>query len=237
MNRLPEKSRDPDDRPIKKRRQRDEHWEEAIAQCPWLAKLEHTKLGRKVQRGAASGPTERGGHASVDEGDAAAEDSDSAASEVSVVDEDTFLDQLAEVDKARALIATEEGAHLEDFKTRVLQQAANVDRIGQRYDAVQGYACNQCSVDVCIRRGQQKTKRLHWKHGPATCGVVTRFWCHRMQYFYNVELTSLEGHRRIFDATDRAAYEEPTEVEALLARGPDADVVKAIREIRHMLMP
>ena len=58
-----------------------------------------------------------------------------------------------------------------------------------------------------------------------------------MRYFHNVELTSLEGHRRIFDATDRAAYREPTEVEALLAKGPDADVVKAIREIRHMFMP
>ena len=55
--------------------------------------------------------------------------------------------------------------------------------------------------------------------------------------FYNVELISLEWHRRIFDAADRAAYGEPTEVEALLAMGVDADVVKAIREIRHMFMP
>ena len=121
--------------------------------------------------------------------------------------------------------------------TKILHSEANVARFGQRHDAVQGYAANVLSVDFCVRRGQHKSKRLHLKHGPVACGVVARLWCVRMQYFFHTELVSLEGHRRAFTAADCDAFEEPTEVAALLARDPAAEVVEVIREIRLLFQP
>ena len=50
-----------------------------------------------------------------------------------------------------------------------------------------------------------------------------------MQYFFNFELESIEGHSRVFTAADGDAFEEPTEVAALLAGAPDAEVVNAIQ--------
>ena len=114
-----------------------------------------------------------------------------------------------------------------------MQSEANVARFGQRHDAVQGYAANVLSVDFCVRRGQHKSKRLHLKHGPVACGVVARLWCVRMQYFFHLELISLEGHRRVFTAADCDAFEEPTEVAPLLAGAPEAEVVSTISEIRR----
>ena len=236
MDRLPEKSRDPADQPAKKARVRDQHWEAAIQQCPWLAKLEVTKEGHFVKGGAAGSSAPLRDEAPV--GDIVDEaDIDEPGPAVEVIDEDTWLEHLADVDKARAVVAAAPGAVLDDFKTRVLQSEANVARFGQRHDAVQGYAANSLSVDFCVRRGVHKSKRLHLRHGPAACGVVARFWCARMQYFFNIELVALEGHRRVFTADDCDAFEEPREVAALLVVDSSAEVATVIREIRQLFVP
>ena len=233
MDQLPEKSFDPADQPAKKQRVRDQHWEAAILQCPWLAKLEEGRLAKRKapESGDPVVNDEPGVEIAADAVIGAAE------AAVDVIDEDTWLEQLAEVDKSRAVLAAAPGAVLDDFKTRVLQTEANIARSGQRADAMQGYASNALSVDFCVRRGQHKSKRLHLKHGPAACGVVARFWCVRMQCFFHIELVSLEGHRRAFTAADCDAFEEPTEVAALLARDPAAEVVEVIREIRLLFQP
>ena len=58
-----------------------------------------------------------------------------------------------------------------------------------------------------------------------------------MQYFFNFELESIEGHSRVFTAADGDAFEEPTEVAALLAGAPDAEVVNTIQEVRRLFVP
>ena len=70
-----------------------------------------------------------------------------ADAELEIFDEDDLLEQFAEVDKARAVVAAAPGAFLHDFKTRLLPADATVERFGQRHDAVQGYAANALSVN------------------------------------------------------------------------------------------
>ena len=77
---------------------------------------------------------------------------------------------------------------------------------------------------------------MHLKHGHAACGVAARFWCSRMQFYFNVELESLEGSRHVFTAPDDDAFVEATEVAALLAAAPSAEVVNTIQEIRRLFV-
>ena len=54
--------------------------------------------------------------------------------------------------------------------------------------------------------------------------------------FFNFELESIEGHSRVFIAADGDTFEEPTEVGALLAGAPDAEVVNTIQYIRLLFV-
>eukprot|EP00974_Lingulodinium_polyedra_P035797 3435890-Lingulodinium_polyedra.AAC.1 len=65
---------------------------------------------------------------------------------------------------------------------------------GIPYDAVAGVCRSHDVRDWCRRQGVQNTFRANYSvYGGRAGGIICRAWCHRMQYYYNLHLTSPQG--------------------------------------------
>lgn len=70
----------------------------------------------------------------------------------------------------------------------------------------------RAAQEWCARRGVQKSMRVNYAtYGAEGCGILARAWCHKMQHFYNLELTDPAGPALAFHSGLVDAYVEPTE--------------------------
>ena len=104
----------------------------------------------------------------------------------------------------------------EDFVTGVLGGAWTKRERGRVYDAYQGRAAHRASQDFCERYGLQKSARFGIDvFGDRMAGQLSRAWCHRLQYYYDLE--AARGRDSGFTAEDHGQYEEPAYVAAMEA--------------------
>ena len=73
-------------------------------------------------------------------------------------------------------------------------------------------------------------------YGAEVCGILARFWCHRAQCDYNLEVVADVGEGLVFTEEHHAGYQEPSELVRLPEGGGGrAQVVNRARQIRGLL--
>ena len=132
----------------------------------------------------------------------------------------------ADLELARSALASAPMASTNDFRTRVLSEN----------DATQGTASGAAALSFCRRRGIQSGQiRFNInRYGSDTCGILARAWCHKMQWYYNVELLSPEGEATVFSPDHHSAYLEPTEFQHLVAHDTRPFLVERVTQIRNL---
>ena len=85
------------------------------------------------------------------------------------------------------------------------------------------------------RRGLRVTfKATVSEHGAHASKVLARAWCHRMQFFYDLEFESAEGPDLEYTLEIIATYIEPSELAALVADCTNPKWVERIEVIRNI---
>ena len=152
------------------------------------------------------------------------------------VDEDTMMTALADLEKERIAAADEHSfSGHPDFASRVRGGESQVLKSGEGAHAHQSQCTSKFSTAWARRRGLHATfKATHGPRDIAQAKILCRSWCHRMQFFYNLEKASAEGPGLIYTAAHIASYVEPSELLALCMDGASpawADRITAIRMI------
>ena len=131
-------------------------------------------------------------------------------------DDDSSLEKLfAKLEAARPEVELRKTMHDGDFVVVVLAGVATLVRDGPSY---QGVARGGLAEDWCRRRGLRLSASfLMDLYTPAGAASLARAWCHRMQFFFNLYVSGGLDVRHAFTAEQMEAYEEPTELAALMA--------------------
>ena len=134
---------------------------------------------------------------------------------------------MAKLDEARRSLAADPMSSSDDFRTTVLS----------RNDAVQGIARNALAKDFCRRRGVPGGAiRFNFStYGSATCGILARAWCHKMQHYLNLEVVHPLGEGLVFGPEEHATYDEPSELKRLLVGDLRSAVLLRVRQIRGLM--
>ena len=172
-----------------------------------------------------------------DYGAACAEDTDGGACADVVLDDEVVEHVMKELDRARADIEQGKDDSVSDFRVVVLGGKWTQANRHMAFDAVQGKASGQLAHDFCTARGMNHSKRFgSTKIAFAAAGVLSRGWCHRLQYFMIAWLTAAPPGGEPFPAEVHASYAEPSEF-VLLANAPgNKDVKAAIAEVREFVV-
>ena len=102
-----------------------------------------------------------------------------------------------------------------DFVAKVRGGESEVYKSGDIVHAMQGQ-CSGGEATAWARRHASITfKATFSEHGVAEAKTIVRAWCHRMQHFYNLEMSAPASSDFSFDPATVAAYLEPTELTAL----------------------
>ena len=56
-------------------------------------------------------------------------------------------------------------------------------------------------------------------YGAEVCRILAPCWCHRVQYYYNLEVIADVGEDLVFTEEPHAGYHEPSELVRLLEGG------------------
>lgn len=172
--------------------------ESLIQELPWLS-----KIWTKIDRSEEPPRTE------PDEAPAAgkgAADPDMDDDEVEAIYE--------ELERRRRELAADHPSG-EDFGTTLLGGRWTLRERGDSADVVQGRGRNALAKEFCARRGVPQTARFEIaQYTEANAAILARAWCHRMQYFYDLEVVS-GGAAYSFAPEDCRAYVEPTELSRL----------------------
>ena len=171
---------------------------------PWLLDLYDTEAKAKAKRKAKT--------------DDPSEDSESESYEVPDVDEEQRERNLQAIDEARARLDASGRRYWDDFKIDILGGADLFERTGRPFDFICSSFRGLLAQDFCKRRGTGQTFRAdHDVYGEHCCQVLCRAWCHRLQYYYELEKSAPAGHALVFIAAHHAAYIEPTEFQDMVA--------------------
>ena len=103
---------------------------------------------------------------------------------------------------------------------------------------MQGQTTNQHAKAWAVRRGLQVSFKASFsEHGVAASKVLVRSWCHRMQFFWDLELRSEEGINLEYNETHVGSYLEPSELQALETDGSNPKWGSRIAFIRRIPFP
>ena len=133
-----------------------------------------------------------------------------------VPDEAEVFEALKMLEKERSAVAEEGGLTQVDFATRVRGRAVATLSEDAGPMGVQGVARTELARQLCARRGLQHTFKCTYSvHGRDASGVLSRAWCHRMQFFLDFELASEDGEGVLITDDIVSSYGEPTELASL----------------------
>eukprot|EP00974_Lingulodinium_polyedra_P110732 10709164-Lingulodinium_polyedra.AAC.1 len=91
------------------------------------------------------------------------------------------------------------------------------------------------AIQFCRRRGVAYSFKVTFSAcGERGAGVLSRAWCHRLQYYYNEELLAPEGPTVAFSGRHHKGYQEPTEVKAWLEEGVRKEALEKLEMIRGL---
>ena len=197
-------------------------YEEILEKFPWLIHLDATD---SFVRNAEIAIKKAGSSA------------DSAEMPEIVVDDDFIMDALSRVERARiaeAAVAAERGTS--DFLAKECQGESNLLRGAEFHDAVQGVAATK----YCAQWARDRKLQITWKatfteHTEAASRTMVRAWCHRMQYFFDLEMADASPDF-CFTPAMVAAYQEPSELSELARATTKGTTLKRIALIRKIPM-
>jgi hypothetical protein len=191
-----------------------------LEQFPWLRDYE-----KKLDFFASSDKTKK---------PRARADDDSGSDGASELCDDEVDAALDALHLARAeLLAETADADCADFRPHVLGGKWTAQFLHKPFDAISGMARNGEAEAFSERRIGQKTMRFSVTYGTKECGILARAYCHRLQYFYDVE-NLFDGHLHVFTNEQRAAYVESAEFLGLAAVTKSAAVLGRISQVRRM---
>ena len=205
----------------KARTSKNDSFEDALAKLPWLQHLEKGEWDASCDIAAASSSREQLGAL--------------AMGESVELEEETVFAAVELMEKARVALAAEPGAHREDFGTRIRKVGAGSSI--ESYDAAQAVARNELARGFCIRRATQSTFRASYNLDttPEEVGVLIRGWIHKMQWFFNLELSHPLCEKLVFGPAVHLEYQEPIEFTALANATPKKRTMDRIVQIRGLL--
>lgn len=94
-----------------------------------------------------------------------------------------------ELERRRRKIAEDAPANGDDFRVGVKGGAWTMANRGVSADAASARAANALAIEFCHRRSVPKTVRFELSlYGEANAAILARFWAHRMQYFFDLEV-------------------------------------------------
>ena len=142
--------------------------------------------------------------------------SEAVEAENAVIDEDEVWEGLARLERARAA-EVEVAAALpdRDFVSKVRGGESEVYRSGDIVHAMQGQCSGAEATAWARMHGASTFKATVSEHGVEEAKILVRSWCHRMQYFYNLEMSAAPSSDFSFAPAVVEAYGEPTELAAL----------------------
>ena len=199
--------------------------DEFVIAMPWLEHLDK-KLGFSDDVNSAM---------PMASGQAARASIDSSAAMMEVGDE-AMLEALAQLEKERVAAASEHASSgCPDFASRVRGGESQVLKTGEGTHAHQAQCTNKFATAWAKRRGLQVTfKCHHLHHGITEAKLLCRSWCHRMQFFYDMEKASLAGPELVFTRALKDSYVEPIELHALALSGSNPHWAERIALIRQI---
>ena len=183
----------------------DEHYEKLLQVMPWLELLDEKQgfMGSTSSKAKSSG----GGGGSGHHDDRRVE-----------IDEDELLAGLADLEKARASAVDEHAATSggRDFVPRIRGGESQIAKSGEAVHASQAQTTTKAARKWATDNSLQVTfKATFSEHGPHAARVLTRSWCHRMQFFYDMMLAHECEADFEFTPERIASYIEPAELTAL----------------------
>ena len=152
------------------------------------------------------------------------------------LDDEELMDALADVEKCKGeevAIALERGTS--DFKTHECHGESNVLKGAAYHDAVQGI-CETKEADAWSRKRKMQItfKMTFLMHTERVSRIVVRAWVHRMQFFFDYEMSNA-GPGFSFTPEVLSKYEEPDELRNLLAEGKmKGETLKRIAVLRSI---
>lgn len=181
------------------------------------------------------GDSEKHGFSSSSAAQPLPEDTVVATQLSAMLEEDTWLENMRQLETARAQLncGAQEEAH---FHTKVLGGAWAMSHLGTPYDAVQGACRGALAEAFCRRRRVQKSMRFNYNlYGASACAILARAWCHKMEFFLQQELQHPDGASLAFTPAMLGAYEEPSELRALLEGAPPSPALQGrVNQIRAL---
>ena len=193
----------------KKARKAAKKLDDIVIAMPWLQHLDRTE-GFHGGEDALAAATRQ-----------AAQSSHAEQTAMTVMDDEQLLEALGALEKEQKIAAIEHASSgCADFKSAVRGGESQLYKSGDAVHANQARSVGKFATAWARRRGLHITfKATHGEHGQAEAKVLCRAWCHRMQFFYDLELASAEGPELVYTLAHVASYIEPTELTALAADG------------------
>jgi hypothetical protein len=197
---------------------------ELLARNPWLAGF------RDRRAGAAD--SSAGGPSSV--GKAEVDSPDGEAAVQGGLDDDAIEEVFRELQKNREQWLLEAPEPATDFRCSILGGAWTARATGHVYDYYIGKASSGPAERWCRAYGVALSGRFAMTlYGDVLAGLLSRAWCHKMQYYFNICEASGDPAYRYLPA-DHEGYTEPQDLTEA-AIGPEAKQqarVAALRAIR-----
>jgi hypothetical protein len=195
----------------------DKVYEDLVLSMPWLSHLDETQ-----------------GFAMTAQKAIRKKSSPAAPLPAIELDDDELMDALADVEKARCIesaLAVERGTR--DFRSQECHGESNVLKGAAYHDAIQGICCHEDAAKWAKKRAGQITfKATFTKHTDAGSRIMIRSWVHRMQHFFDYEMTHGDASF-VFTPAMIKEYEEPAELAELVANpATKGDSLKRIAIIR-----
>ena len=203
----------------KKAKVKDEHYEKALEEFPWLQFLD-----LKVGFNAPAGGSSSGGDTPC-----------LPISEDAEANEEDLFNALTELEKARSALRDESGRdNVIDFGSTIRGGARHYAATGSSVHATLAVARTELAADWCReRRLALSFQAAHSVYGADVAKVLCRSWSHRMQFFFDMELAASDPGQ-LFAEGHIAEYEEPTELTALLASPVSGRVRERVAKIRRI---
>ena len=102
-----------------------------------------------------------------------------------------------------------------DFVAKVRGGGSEVYKSGDVVHAMQGQCSGQEATAWARKYAATTFKATFSEHGTPEAKILVRAWCHRCQFFYNIEMEAPAAVEFSYSDAHLAAYEEPTELTAL----------------------
>ena len=206
----------------KDKQEKDELYERMVIDMPWLQHLDMLEGFEKSVRAAEK---------------TAAASSKKVPDDVFEVDEEVLLSALTKLEKAKAAEAdhAKTHGHVDFYCKECYGDSTLVATRGSIYhDAVQGHCIGQAADSWARTHNLQVTfKCTFTEHEEVPSRVITRAWVDRMQFFFNMAMSS-DVEPFVYTEEQKDSYLEPDELTRLVPTLTKGSTLKRVAILRRI---